>query len=129
MKIVTVTLGDRADESAREGWVILNFAAPEGGRSNIGVRIAPRFDEATKAVTWPTWGSVAAELVSNMNSRLEWPKFLKQAQGTKLANQIRISCPDNLDPLVFVAEFNPLLDQNGPHQLSPPFIEIAEEKF
>lgn len=123
-KIVTVTLGDAPGSPAREGWVILNYVIPEGGRSNIGVRVAP------KDGVMPTWGDVAADLLSNMNGRLEWPKFVEQRLGAgPRANQIRISCPNELNPAVFVAEFNPRLDQDGPHELSPPFVVIEEERF
>lgn len=110
-KIVTVTL----DGPFREGWLILNYTAPEGGRTSIGAYM--------KAGS--SW-SDAAQAIFNAMGRPEWPKFLKAAVSK---NRIRINCPDEVDKIVFFAEFNPDVKQEAVPELHPDFVKIEDEVF
>lgn len=120
MKIVTATLG--ADGSQpKAGWIIVNYSAPEGGRTNIGVPVKPNAE--TGAL--PSWEEVAASLHGYMGSR-PWPAFIKSKVKGR---QIQMVCPDELDPVSFYAEYQPSLDQIGPVELRPAFVTIEEEVF
>ena len=114
MKIVTVTIDDPVPQ---QGWVIVNYSAPAGGRTSVGYMLS-------EGVTAET---VAAGLAQNMQGRPEWPAYLKaQAKG----NAVRIACPDDVDGsdgLTFTAEYNPDPLQAGPKTPAPAWIAIAEE--
>lgn len=117
MKIVTITLGDAGQRAVEAGWIILNYAAQEGGRTGIGVLAA-----ADKDGVMPAWDDLARDLNANMG-RPEWPKFVKSKQQ---GNQVRLSCPDEMDKVAFFAEFQPV---DGARRLHPDFVRIADEGF
>lgn len=122
-KIVTITLGSSPiDRPAHEGWVIINYSAPTGGRTNIGAQVA------RQGGLMPTWGQVAASL-ANALGRQEWPREIVGKLSDTNGNVLRLSVPNEMDVIRFSAEFNPSLDQSAPHQLDPDFVTIAEEKF
>jgi hypothetical protein len=124
MKLVTVTLG--ADGSRpRSGWIILNYSAPDGGRTNIGVQVKELLDEAGAPIGLPTWEAIAAALHSATGGR-PWPSFVK---ATVRGRQVRMACPDELNAVSFYAEYQPSLEQIGPVELSPAFVAIEEEVF
>lgn len=120
-KIVTVTLGEAGGSPENQGWVILNYSAPDGGRTNLGAQVVKHADGSM-----PTWDEVALTLVNSLG-RQEWPnEIIGKASG----NALRLVVPDHIIPdLVFSAEWNPTLDQSAPHELNPPFVTIAEETF
>lgn len=120
-KIVTITL----DGPFREGWLILNYTSPDGGRTSIGAAMFHKRDETGKVVTPMTWEGAAQLLFSNMG-RPEWPKFLKAAVSK---NRIRVNCPDEVDKIVFFAEFNSDLKQEAVPELHPDFVKIEDEVF
>lgn len=120
-KIVTITLGASGGFPEAEGWVIVNYSDPRGGRTSIGAIMQRRGDGSM-----PTWDEVAALLLSNMQGRNEWPN---EIQAKASANVLRLSIPDMMDVVEFSSEFNPTLDQSAPHELNPAFIAIAEESF
>jgi len=121
MKIVTVTLGQKGGSPNEEGWLILNYSAPEGGRTNIGAPV-----KRNAKGEMPTWDEIAVLLVANMG-RNEWPQEVRT--GKTSANVVRLSIPDDLDTIAFNAEWNPSLDQSVPHRPNPDFVVIKEEKF
>jgi hypothetical protein len=130
MKIITVTLGARGQQATHEGMIILGYTGPGGGWTQIGYMIRrprammPTADGRTQEIIgeMPLWDVVAAELEKNMQ-RPEWPKFVRsKVQG----NQIRISCPDEMNKAVFAAEFQPLDGQRYAH---PDFVAIEDEGF
>lgn len=132
-KIVTVTLGSPAGRPSREGWLILSYADPRGGRTSIGTIIKrPRWTEVTddgqreREGPFPTWEKVAADLGVQIGAQPSWPKFVKAKSS---GNTIKLSVPDELDPTVFFVEFNPSLTQEAAHELSPDFATVGEERF
>ena len=120
-KIVDVTLGQPGGSPTREGWLILNYSAPDGGRTQVGAPIIARDG------VFPTWNDVAALLLNNLG-RNEWPKFIT-GKLSRDGNAVRLSIPDDVDDVVFSAEFNPTVDQTGATEASPDFVTIAEEAF
>lgn len=119
MKIVTITLGTDGDRADSEGWIIVGYSDPRGGRTEIGVAIEAR------GGVMPTWNEVAAMLFNNLG-RKEWPEQIRPKAS---ANVIRLSIPDEMDPTVFSAAWNPTLDQSGKVMPSPRFVKIEEEGF
>lgn len=119
-KIVTITLGNADQPTPPTGWLILNYEAPGGGRTNIGAPMAAKGDG-----TPPTWEEVAALLGNNLG-RHEWPDFIK---GNASGNALRLSVPDGLNLVAFSAEFNPSLDQQATPEPSPGWVAIVEEVF
>ena len=120
-KIITITLGtENGDEPTQEGWIILGYSAPEGGRTDIGAVVKRKADGSM-----PSWADVATILHGGLG-RSEWPQEIR---GAVSGNRVRLSVPDVLDPIVFSAGWNPSLDQSAKVQRDPAFITIAEEKF
>jgi len=118
MKIVTVRFGDGAeDRPTVTGWAILSYSDPRGGRTSMGVKIEKQ----------ETWAAVATELAVHMGVPvMGWPEAIRVQQK---GNAIRLAVPHEMSANNFFAEFNPMLDQSGPHQLSPDFIKIEEDDF
>lgn len=119
-KIVTVTFGNVDTPVPPVGWAILNYSAPQGGRTNIGVPMTQKGDGSM-----PTWEEIATLLGNNLG-RAEWPDFIR---GNVSGNAIRLMVPDEVDPIVFSAEFNPSLDQQAAIEPNPAWVVIAEESF
>lgn len=116
----------------RSGWVILSHSDPRGGRTSIGVLVTGTIygPDGKIAKSAMTWEDAAAGLALRMNGG-DWPSFVK---GAASKNRVRMSVPDEMDPVTFYVEFDPDPDQgaNGrkePRVLHPDFATIEDDKF